>query len=403
MKLKTRAEGVFCISAFLNSLVFFAPVAILVRTRCGITVSQFFILQALLSFSIFVFEVPCGLVTDNIGRKPSIIISQVLLCITRIMFLVGGSFLLFIFEAVVEALSISFISGTTEAYLYDMYEEDEYMPKSAVMNNYGTAGFIASTLLFVPLNKWYGITGLIAATLIALVISLVVLLFLPKAVYKTGLRTEHTGDNSISEEDTVQPPLKSLVKSLFTKEVLFFFFVASFISIAFLAVNFFYILQLTANGICEDWISLIILGYAGLQMLSPMIIKKLQLFPMGTVFAAEMCLAGVLFFCLAFLPGYTVFIPMLLLPLVLELPSFLLSDINNHLIDTLGQQKNRAGFLSVLNQGTNLCEIFFLFFASAARNQTVSRIFLIIAVGCILLSLITVRFRNAIFFSDYRL
>ena len=53
MNSKTRAEAVFFVSSFFNSLVFFAPVAILVRTRCGITLSQFFILQALLSFGIF--------------------------------------------------------------------------------------------------------------------------------------------------------------------------------------------------------------------------------------------------------------------------------------------------------------------------------------------------------------
>ena len=70
MNSKTRAEAVFFVSSFFNSLVFFAPVAILVRTRCGITLSQFFILQALLSFGIFLFEVPCGLVTDNAHSVP---------------------------------------------------------------------------------------------------------------------------------------------------------------------------------------------------------------------------------------------------------------------------------------------------------------------------------------------
>ena len=144
--------------------------------------------------------------------------------------------------------------------------------------------------------------------------------------------------------------------------------------------------------------SLIILGYAALQMLGPLIITKLQPLPRGSLFAAEIFLVAVLFLGLGFLPGYAVFIPMLLLPLVLSLLGYLLSDINNHLIDTLGQQKNRAGFLSVLNQGANLCEIFFLFFASAVGTQTVSSIFVITALGFFFLSLIAVGFRNAGFF-----
>ena len=50
-----------------GGLIFYAPVALLVRTRMGITYSQFFLLQAVLSISIFIFEVPCGYITDKIG------------------------------------------------------------------------------------------------------------------------------------------------------------------------------------------------------------------------------------------------------------------------------------------------------------------------------------------------
>ena len=35
--------------AFLNGLVFYAPVALLVRTYAGVTMAQFFVLQAVLS------------------------------------------------------------------------------------------------------------------------------------------------------------------------------------------------------------------------------------------------------------------------------------------------------------------------------------------------------------------
>lgn len=391
MSVKKRAEAVLFASVFFNSLVFFAPAAILVRTRWGITVSQFFVLQAVLSFGIFLFEIPCGLVTDKIGYRLSILVSQVLLCITRILFLIGGSFFLFAVEAVLEAVSISFVSGTSSAYLYDMYEEDEFMPKTAVMNNYGTAGFILSTVLFVPLNRMFGINGLIAATLISLSVSLVILLFLPAAVHKQNKAEERPCE---AENPEPAPPLKNLIKSLCTKEVFLFFLLSALMSIASLVINFFYILKLQAVNLSGDWMSLIILGYSGIGMASPFIIKKLQTVKSGTVITAEFILIALLFFMLGGFSGYAVFVPMLLLPLFISLPGILLSDMGNRLIDKSGQQKNRAGFLSVLNQGANLFEILFLFFASAAGTKTVSVIFYLTAGAFLLLSAVLFAFKN---------
>ena len=43
-----------CMSLF-SSMVFYAPVSLLVRTRMGITLEEFFVLQALLSATVFFF------------------------------------------------------------------------------------------------------------------------------------------------------------------------------------------------------------------------------------------------------------------------------------------------------------------------------------------------------------
>ena len=64
---------------FLNGLVFFAPVALLVRTQAGVSEHIFFLLQALLSGVIFLGEIPTGFITDKIGYRKSLIWAQVLL------------------------------------------------------------------------------------------------------------------------------------------------------------------------------------------------------------------------------------------------------------------------------------------------------------------------------------
>jgi len=55
--------------SLLNGLCFYAPVALLVRTQNGISVSQFFVLQMILSISIFLSEIPAGFLSDKIGYK----------------------------------------------------------------------------------------------------------------------------------------------------------------------------------------------------------------------------------------------------------------------------------------------------------------------------------------------
>ena len=57
------------VMSFLNGLVFFGPVSLLVRTTAGVSVSQFFLLQAALSLAVLLGEVPSGRLTDRIGCR----------------------------------------------------------------------------------------------------------------------------------------------------------------------------------------------------------------------------------------------------------------------------------------------------------------------------------------------
>ena len=99
---------------FLNGLVFFAPVALLVRTQAGVSEHVFFLLQALLSGVIFLGEIPTGFITDKIGYRKSLILAQVLLLGARSLLLaafVSRSLALFVVEAVVEGTAACFTSG----------------------------------------------------------------------------------------------------------------------------------------------------------------------------------------------------------------------------------------------------------------------------------------------------
>lgn len=88
------------LNSLFNGLVFYAPVALLVRTRVGLSISDFFYLQVILSASILILEIPAGILSDKIGYKKTIIISQGVLLVARIILANARHFALFAVEAV---------------------------------------------------------------------------------------------------------------------------------------------------------------------------------------------------------------------------------------------------------------------------------------------------------------
>ena len=173
---------------FLNGLVFFAPVALLVRTQAGVSEHVFFLLQALLSGVIFLGEIPTGFITDKIGYRKSLILAQVLLLGARSLLLaafVSRSLALFVVEAVVEGTAACFTSGTGSAYLYDLYGENGYLVKTAHAENFGTAGFIISTVAYAGIYKISGMEGLLITTVVMDIIAVVCSFYLRSESSKT--------------------------------------------------------------------------------------------------------------------------------------------------------------------------------------------------------------------------
>jgi len=192
MNKKLKIDNLEAVS-FFNGLVFFAPVALLVRIRAGISLNQFFILQAILSVTIFLGEIPTGKITDFVGYKNTIVMYQIMLLIARTMILVAflsKSYYLFVAEAIIEGISNCFTSGTISAYLYQKYDEGEYVVKSARIGNFGTAGFIISTILYAGIYHFFRIEGLLILTASMNVISVLLSLGIEKENIKVIPNTE---------------------------------------------------------------------------------------------------------------------------------------------------------------------------------------------------------------------
>lgn len=336
---------------FLNGLVFFAPVALLVRTQAGVSEHVFFLLQALLSGVIFLGEIPTGFITDKIGYRKSLILAQVLLLGARSLLLaafVSRSLALFVVEAVVEGIAACFTSGTGSAYLYALYGENGYLAKTAHAGNFGTAGFIISTVAYAGIYKISGMEGLLITTVVMDVIAVVCSFY---------LRSE-SSKAVIADRKEVQ------ILAIFKNKKAFLFVISlAIFSIAWLLINFFYVEKIENCGLPVEWMSLIILSYSAVQMLAEPILGKLSDGKNGkssreklpAVTAATAGVAFLLFGVVKFRAA--VLLLMLILPLLLNLPEYLLMDLENQFVDETECGSQRAATLSVLNMGVNLVEI----------------------------------------------
>ena len=362
---------------FLNGLVFFAPVALLVRTQAGVSEHVFFILQALLSGVIFLGEIPTGFITDKIGYRKSLILAQVLLFGARSLLLaafVSRSLALFVVEAVVEGIAACFTSGTGSAYLYNLYGENGYLVKTAHAENFGIAGFIISTVAYAGIYKISGMEGLLITTVVMDIIAVVCSFFLRSESSKT----------IIADRKEVQ------ILAVFKNKKAFLFVISlAIFSIAWLLINFFYVVKLENCGLPVEWMSLIILSYSAVQMLAEPILGKLSDGKNGkssreklpAVTAATAGVAFLLFGVVKFRAA--VLLLMLILPLLLNLPEYLLMNLENQFVDEAECGSQRAATLSVLNMGVNLVEILTL--SASAFLTKIGIQWCFVFVGCFLM------------------
>ena len=367
---------------FFNGLIFYAPVALLIRTQAGVSNATFFMLQALLSLAIFVGEIPTGFITDKIGYKKSIILAQIIMLLSRIILLLAfvfHSIWLFVLEAVMEGIGGCLSSGTCEAYIYSTYGETAFARKSAHSANYGTIGFIISTITYVFIYQYFDMDGLLISTIVS---GILAVLF--------AIRLDECNEKSPCEKGDKNPSLETgnimaLFKNNNSRSIML---TLSIFSVIWILINFFYVEKLTSLGISEEWISGIILGYSLIEMLAEPIVSwgekvvKTRLF---TVFCA---LSGLAVVMLGILQNKAVsIIVMCITPLLVSVAEYLIVERENKLIDNLNMHENRAASLSAMNMGVNIVEIAALFLSSMFSLAAVKWCFVLMGSILVIISI----------------
>lgn len=344
---------------FFNGLIFYAPVALLIRTQAGVSNATFFMLQALLSLAVFVGEIPTGFITDKIGYKKSIISAQITMLLSRIILLLAfvfHSISLFVLEAVLEGIGGCLSSGTCEAYIYSTYGETAFAKKSAHSANYGTIGFIISTITYVFIYQYFDMDGLLISTIVSGILAVLFAIGLDECNEKSPCET---GDKNPSLETG---NIMALFKNNNSRGIML---TLSIFSVIWILINFFYVEKLTSLGISEEWISGIILVYSLIEMLAEPIISWGEKVVKTRLFTAFCVLSGLAVVMLGILQNRAVsIIVMCITPLLVSVAEYLIMEMENKLIDDLNLHENRAASLSAMNMGVNIVEIAALFLSS---------------------------------------
>ena len=110
---------------FLQGFVFYAPIATVFRENRGISLSQIFLIESISMILIVVLEIPWGVFADKFGYKKILIISNFIFFISKIIFFKANSFLIFLLERVLLAISISGLSGCDYSLIYLSINDEE--------------------------------------------------------------------------------------------------------------------------------------------------------------------------------------------------------------------------------------------------------------------------------------
>ena len=312
------------------------------------------------------------------------------------------SLVLFVVEAVVEGIAACFTSGTGSAYLYALYGENGYLAKTAHAGNFGTAGFIISTVAYAGIYKISGMEGLLITTVVMDVIAVVCSFYLRSESSKTIIadrkemrlqadirQQENSGDTMQKKQE--KDSIRQILAIFKNKKAFLFVISLAIFSIAWLLINFFYVVKLENCGLPVEWMSLIILSYSAVQMLSEPILGKLSdgkngKSGRGKLPAVTAAAAGVAFLFFGVVKfRAAVLLLMLILPLLLNLPEYLLMNLENQFVDEAECGSQRAAMLSVLNMGVNLVEILTL--SASAFLTKIGIQWCFVFVGCFLMAI----------------
>lgn len=141
------------IIVFLQGLVFYGPIATLYRQSRNLSLSNMFLIESMSWILMIIFEIPWGWFADKFGYKKTLVISNFIFFISKIVFYKANSFGMFFLERVLLSASLAGISGCDIALIYSSVKQDESEKVFGRYNAFSTGGYLIASIIFSVLIR----------------------------------------------------------------------------------------------------------------------------------------------------------------------------------------------------------------------------------------------------------
>jgi MFS family permease len=215
---------------FLSSLYFYTPYMTLFFLGRGFNYVQINSMWGIVVFTMFLAEIPAGLLADRWGRRRAVQVALLLQFLGELLFLFITDYWMLVADAAIAGIGFAFASGALEALIYDALKvekrEGEMNKVMGQLNGASYLGFILSfglSGLIVPRAAQANITTAVLATVIAVGLAFILTL---------TLKPERQPEE---DEETTNPlqMLKSGVKLLRENKTLQRLVLLSILTVAF--------------------------------------------------------------------------------------------------------------------------------------------------------------------------
>ena len=110
---------------FFSSLYFYLPVITIYYQQKGLSFLQMGSLWGITTITIFLSEIPTGILADKLGRKASIILAMLFQLVGEILFFFAGNYFHFVFINIIAGIGFAFQSGCMQALIYDFLKDEK--------------------------------------------------------------------------------------------------------------------------------------------------------------------------------------------------------------------------------------------------------------------------------------
>lgn len=371
--------------SFFKNMLFFGAVAVpFYLHRIGLDYTGMFILEAIFSLSMIVFEIPTGVVADRWGRKISLFLGSCLFAAGFLLFGIFTSYFILVIAEVICGLGMTLLSGADRAIVYEILKDSGKTHKAGtVLARYDAAG-TAGMLFAFPAGSVFTGSGIVPYNMALGIVFVATAL----AVFTGGMIVLSVKETSFkkSRENPFRQGLDGFMSILKTPDLRLFSLNYALISSMTFFMFWFYQSLLMVNNVPVSWMGVVASALNLTAMILLLFIPLAEKFPgiKNTLFLSSI-IPGILYLLLAFINGPAMaFIAIFGVTNMKMFRAPLLSALMNERIEST----NRATVLSGVSMIERISTTLLYPVAGILSDISLERTFLVMGIITIILSVL---------------